>query len=167
MVNLRKILITTDLSEYSLAAVDLAVSLRLLYDATLYILYVQEDLPPIGLALHTLYVDGDVYRKRSEQEARIALEEFVDRHFGPHGRPVPVVRSGEAPAEIIRFAEEEGVDLVVMATHGRAGIGHVLMGSIAEKVVRASRAPVLTVKPAPVKQALLREEDVERELHLR
>jgi nucleotide-binding universal stress UspA family protein len=167
MVNLRKILITTDMSEHSLAAVDLAVSLRLLYDATLYILYVQEDLAPIGLALHTLYVDGDVYRKRSEAEAKVALDEFVDRHFSPHGRPVPVVRTGDPTTEINLFAEGEGVDLVVMATHGRAGVGHALMGSIAEKVVRTSRVPVLTVKPAPMQPELIREEDIERELHLR
>lgn len=167
MVNLRKILITTDLSEHSLAAVDLAVSLRLLYDARLYILHVQEDLAPIGLALHTLYVDGDVYRKRSEAEAKAALDAFVHKHFAPHVRPIAVVRTGEPPVEINRFANEEEVDLVVMATHGRTGLHHVLMGSIAEKVVRTSRVPVLTVKPVPMQADLIREEDIERELHLR
>ena len=54
-----------------------------------------------------------------------------------------------------------------MATHGRTGVKHVLMGSVAEKVVRLSAVPVLTVKPLPIRESLLREEDVENELHLR
>jgi hypothetical protein len=59
------------------------------------------------------------------------------------------------------------VDLIVMATHGRTGVKHALMGSVAEKVVRISTVPVLTVKPFPIRESVLRDEDVENELHLR
>lgn len=167
MITLKRILVTTDLSGYSLAAIEHATSLRLLYDAKLFVLYVQEDLAPIGLALHNLYVDGDVYRKRTLREAEDDLRGFVSRAIDVHAHAIPVVRFGEAAAEIVRFADEERVDLVVMATHGRTGFKHVLMGSIAEKVVRTSRVAVLTVKPAPMQQDLLHREDIERELHLK
>ena len=62
---------------------------------------------------------------------------------------------------------DEHVDLVVMATHGRTGLKHVLMGSVAEKVVRMSTAPVLTVKPRVVREYIIAAEDVEHDLHIR
>ncbi len=54
---------------------------------------------------------------------------------------------GEPAAEIVAYAEEQGVDLLVMGTHGRTGLQHALLGSIAERVVRRARCPVLTVRP--------------------
>jgi len=78
-----------------------------------------------------------------------------------------VVRSGVAEKEILRFAEEERIDLVVMATHGWTGLRHMLMGSVAEKVVRYSPIPVLTVKPKPAREEIVRRDDVELELHLK
>jgi nucleotide-binding universal stress UspA family protein len=69
--------------------------------------------------------------------------------------------------EIRKFAEEEGVDLVVIATHGRTGLKHIVMGSVAERTVRHSSIPVLTVKPHPLRETILKNEDVERDLHLR
>jgi hypothetical protein len=58
------------------------------------------------------------------------------------------------------------MDLIVMATHGRSGLRHAAMGSVAQKVVRLSTVPVLMVKPRAVRESLLRFADVERELHL-
>jgi nucleotide-binding universal stress UspA family protein len=55
---------------------------------------------------------------------------------------------GEPAAEIVTFAKENAVDLLVLGTHGRTGIEHALMGSIAERVVRRAHCPVLTVRPA-------------------
>jgi nucleotide-binding universal stress UspA family protein len=55
--------------------------------------------------------------------------------------------AGEPAAEIVSFAREQGVDLLVLGTHGRTGLEHALMGSIAERVVRRARCPVLTVRP--------------------
>jgi len=79
---------------------------------------------------------------------------------------VPVVKTGSPAAVIKRFAEEEGMDLIVMATHGRTGLRYILMGSVAERVVRISSVPVLTVKPQPLREAILKREDIETELHL-
>ena len=150
MVQLRKILVTTDLSEHSLAALEYVSSSGLLYGSRLFLLYVAEH----GSA-------------RSKEQASGALREFVERHVDPALPLIPVVRLGHAVREIRRFSQEEGVDLIVIATHGRTGVKHALMGSVAERVVRLSPVPVLSVKPLPVRESLLRDEDIESELHLR
>jgi universal stress protein A len=150
MILLKKILITSDLSEFSLTALDHASSLGLLYAARLYILHVNEQ-----------------GHKRSEEEAHIALERFVAAKVDPDIRITQVIRSGHPAEEIHRFAVEEGIDLIVMATHGRTGLRHVVLGSVAEKVVRHSPIPVLTIKPAAFRERLLLNEDVENELHIR
>lgn len=167
MVYLRKILIPTDLSEFSLAAMGLASSLGLLYAAKLYMLHVLEHGGP-GLKRYGRERDADTNgpQHRAEATAAEELENFVTQKIGPGAKLHLVVRSGSASETIRRFAEEEGVDLIVMATHGRTGLRHMMMGSVAEKVVRMSQVPVLTVKPLPLREVMLGSEDIETELHL-
>ena len=150
MVYLKKILVTTDLSQFSLEALAYAQSFGLLYASRIFLLHVDE---------HTHH--------RSDDQALAALAEFVARNVDPDIKLTQVVRSGHPASEIRKFSQEENVDLIVMATHGRTGVKHALMGSVAEKVVRLSAVPVLAVKPLPVRESLLRDEDVENELHLR
>jgi nucleotide-binding universal stress UspA family protein len=68
------------------------------------------------------------------------LEFIRERISGAH-RIVRVIRRGDPSVEIVKFARDEGIDLIVMATHGRTGLAHVLMGSAAEKVMRSSVVP--------------------------
>lgn len=166
MINLRKILVTTDLSEHSLAAFEHAFSLGLLYASKVYVLYVVDTAPPL-YTLYGLGEDVQLHAARVEEASIKKLDQFIIGHIGTERKTVPVVRSGTAEHEILRFAEEEGVDLIVMATHGWTGVKHILMGSVAEKVVRRSTVPVLTVKPKPMRNEIVRHEDVEMELHLR
>lgn len=166
MINLKKILVITDLSDHSLAAFEYAFSLGLLYASRMYVLYVVENAPP----LFTLYgLEGNVqlHASRVEQASMGKLDQFIATHIGSERKVIPAVRSGIAEQEIMRFAGEEAVDLIVMATHGWTGVKHILMGSVAEKVVRRSTVPVLTVKPKPVRAEMVRHEDIEKELHLR
>ena len=149
MVYLKKILVTTDLSQYSLEALQYAQSFGLLYASRIYLLYVEE------------------HAHRGRESGVALLAEFVARNADPDLRLTQVVREGHAAEEITRFAQGENVDLIVMATHGRTGVKHALLGSVAEKVVRYSPVPVMTVKPLPVREGLLRDEDIENELHLR
>ncbi|HTO95199.1 MAG TPA: universal stress protein [Bacteroidota bacterium] len=149
MVYLKKILVTTDLSQFSLEALQYAQSFSLLYASRITLLYVDE------------------HAHRGRENAVTSLAEFVARNVDPDVRLTQVVRTGHAAEEITRFSREENVDLIVMATHGWTGVKHALLGSVAEKVVRYSPVPVMTVKPLPVREALLRDEDIENELHLR
>jgi nucleotide-binding universal stress UspA family protein len=153
MMYLRKILVPTDLSEFSLAAIEYATTLGLLFASKIFLLHVVE-----GKEGHTRYPQAD---------PQAALEKFMVNQINPDIDLIPVVRFGNPAFEIKRFAEEEQVDLVVLATHGRTGLKHMVMGSVAEKVVRLSNIPVLAVKPHPMRDSILQNEDVEEDLHLR
>jgi nucleotide-binding universal stress UspA family protein len=150
MVFLKHILVTTDLSEHSLAAIEYASTFAMLYSSRIFLLYV---------------VERGVHK--TEEQARRALQKFVSARVRRELKVFPEIRGGHAPEEIRKFAEEQSVDLIVMATHGRTGLRHILPGSVAEKTVRISPVPVLTVKPRPIRDGVLHDEDVERELHLR
>jgi len=165
VVYFRKILITTDMSDFSLAAMEYAASFGLLYTARLYLLHVLER-PSGGHKRHGRDADRRAEEELAEQEGARELKRFVERTVGADIPLVPVVKTGSPAAVIKRFAEEEGMDLIVMATHGRTGLRYILMGSVAERVVRISSVPVLTVKPQPLREAILKREDIETELHL-
>lgn len=165
MLNLRKILVTTDLSELSAAAIEPAFSLGLVYASRMYVLHVVENNSPAFRLLRRERKQTDLQPDSNELVLR-QLEEFILKHVGPDRKMTPVVRWGIPEQEIVRFAEEEHIDLLVMATHGWTGMHHLLLGSVAEKVVRHSRVPVLTVKPQPVLDDLVKSEDVAAQLHL-
>jgi nucleotide-binding universal stress UspA family protein len=152
MVYLKKILVTTDLSPFSLAAIDYASSFGLLYSSELTLLHV---------------VESKGEHRKGAEEAQKSLDEFVRVNLPASLDIVPIVRFGHPAEEIRRFAEQENVDLIVMATHGRTGLRHMVMGSVAERVVRVSPIPVLAVKPHPVREFLIGTDDVEKDLHLR
>lgn len=90
-----------------------------------------------------------VVRRDPNEEALTRLQDLMRGAFD--GQWDAEVAVGHAADTIVRFAQERGADLIVMGTHGRTGLGHVLLGSVAEKVVRLAPCPVLTVrhKPAP------------------
>ena len=150
MVFLRNVLITTDLSAPSLAALEYAFTFGLLFGARMSLLYVAEH-----------------GHHRGEEQGVADLAHFVTTQVDPRMKAEQVVRSGRAEAEIRRFAQEQGMDLIVMATHGKSGLKHAVMGSVVQKVVRLSTVPVLVVRPRQVRESILRFEDVENELHLR
>lgn len=164
MVYLQKILVTTDLSEFSLAAMDHASTFGLLYASDLSILYVAE---PSGHKGAKLTPGPDGTHQKALEEAQRQLARFVKQNVNPDTNVRQIVRLGNPAVEICNFVTEEHVDMVVMATHGRTGLKHVLMGSVAEKVVRMSTAPVLIVKPRAVREHLIAPEDVEHDLHIR
>jgi nucleotide-binding universal stress UspA family protein len=154
MYTIRNILVTTDFSEFSAAALDHALSLAEFHHANVHLLHVIEERP--GLAR----------RKGSEASASRQMSKFVYEHINEYTTVLESIRSGVPHEEFIRYAQEHGIDLIVIATHGRTGLSHVVMGSVAERVVRSSPVPVLTVKPAAVLERLVTEEDVVHDLHL-
>ncbi|HUK35586.1 MAG TPA: universal stress protein, partial [Vicinamibacterales bacterium] len=82
-----------------------------------------------------------------EENAQKRLQEAIIDSDGSGPHTVPLVMTSSAPAfAIIDYAREHGVDLIIMGTHGRGALGHILMGSVAERVVRLAPCPVLTVR---------------------
>jgi nucleotide-binding universal stress UspA family protein len=166
MITLRKIVLTTDLSDHSLAALEYAWTLSLLYGAKLYLLHVEDLGPPPMYATHLPDFSGEQFSKQVTERAWKDLDRFATEKINPDLKVILAVRMGNPVEEINRFAKEEGIDTIVMATHGRTGLKHVLMGSVAEKVVRTSPIPVLTVKPKIIRASFVSSDDVEEELHL-
>ena len=138
-----RILIPTDGSDGVERAVRHAVDLAHAHGATLHALYVVNTAGYAGLPMDASF-EGVDEMLRADAEEAVALVRAVADDYD-----VPVetaVIDGSPSREIVRYAEREGCDLIVMGTHGRGGIDRLLLGSVAEKVVRGSNAPVLTVR---------------------
>ncbi len=133
------ILIPTDGSDGALKAFEHALELAEMYDSTVHLLYVVEP-------IHTADVGTEQVLDAMRAEGERSLKELADR-AEPNGvEAVTEVRIGSPHREILEYADEEGMDLIVMGTHGRTGLSRHLLGSVTEKVVRISETPVLTVR---------------------
>lgn len=86
------------------------------------------------------------YRTELEGSAQRSMQDVVEQKVSKELRVRQIIGHGEAASEIVRIAEEETVDLIVIATHGLTGWRHLLFGSVAEKVVRLAKCPVLTIR---------------------
>jgi len=137
------ILVPTDGSDATREAVAHAVDLAAEHDATIHALYVVNSASFAGLPMDSSW---ESVASMLNEEGASALDD-VESLADEHGVPVErALVDGNPSREIVRYAEEEGCDLVVMGTHGRGGIDRLLLGSVAEKVVRSSSVPVLTVR---------------------
>lgn len=146
----QRILVPTDGSTESGRVIDHAVELATIHGATVHAVYVMNTASFTGLPMETSWEGiGDVL----EREGRNALD-AVRAIADETGVEVTCQLLEGSPArEIARYAEQEECDLVVMGTHGRGGIDRLLLGSVAEQVVRTSAVPVLTVRVGDGAQA--------------
>jgi len=142
----QNILVATDFSEHAQRALDHAVELARMCNAAIHIVH-SHALPmvytPDGVVMGPLWNEADVRTDLSK-----GLEKVV---ADVRARGVPEVTSqlleGQAWQEIVKAASDGGADLIVLGTHGRSGLKHLLLGSVAEHVVRKATCPVLTVGP--------------------
>lgn len=148
---INKILVPVDFSPGSKSALEHALFLGHRFGAAVHVLHAW-DIP--GYVRPDLTVwDGDASSSLAEharREAEQNMSEFLADAELPE-QPVQVtseIVSGTAYAAILQAIEQGGYDLVVMGTHGRTGLSHLMMGSVAEKVVRRSPVPVMTVRGA-------------------
>ena len=146
MIAIKDVLVATDFSAPSDTALNYARAMARSFGATLHVLHVFEplwitsaDVVGGGVALATM-IQG------LEDTARKQLEEAVTEEDRRELHATSAMVTSESPArEIANYAHEQKVDLVVIGTHGRSGISRMLIGSMAEKVVRLAPCPVLTV----------------------
>ncbi len=146
MIPIRTILFPTDFSPQAEYVFPLACAMARDYGARLVLLHVKPPLP-------ILYGDTVLVPPESPEMIENLREQL--RRLGetePGVRVEPAVREGEPANEILAAAHEEACDLIVMGTHGRTGVGRLLLGSVAEQVMRKAHCPVLTMK-MPVQAA--------------
>ena len=140
-MKIKRILFPTDLSDCSLAALDYASDLAASWAAELHILYVDDLRDLVAMAAYSC-------PSFVASSARIELKERLEA-IKPALVNVPChyhYIEGVPADEICTLAENENIDLIVMSSHGRTGLSRVLIGSVAEKVLRGAKCPVLIVK---------------------
>jgi nucleotide-binding universal stress UspA family protein len=145
MIAFKELVVPTDFSEYSLRAIDYGVEIAEKFCSHLTLVYVVEPLLQAADLTWTT-VDFEELNKAHKETAEKQLEKLAKERIPERIPCDAVILFGKPFVEILKYATERNADLIVMATHGRGAISHLLMGSTAEKVVRKSTCPVLTVK---------------------
>jgi nucleotide-binding universal stress UspA family protein len=146
MIALRRVLVPTDFGGPSSTALLYGRALCDAFGAALHVLHVVEDPFVVGAAVHGYLAAVPDLRERALTEGQRRLDEAVPEEERRAAGLETVVRMGRPCEEILRYAGDKDVDLVVMGTHGRTGVAHLLLGSVAERVVRTAPCPVLTVR---------------------
>jgi nucleotide-binding universal stress UspA family protein len=150
-----RILVPTDFSETADAALAYAKSLATRLGASLHLLYVFSDLSATATMVPEVYVPlPPEVRERALEEARESLLKRLGSAEEKHFHGTRTIVTGLTAKEIVQYATDNGIDLIVMGTHGRRGVAHLLLGSVAEHVLRTAPCPVLTVRNSPVRNAV-------------
>ena len=145
---IKHILVPTDCSELSKKAVEYAITLAKSLKAKITLFTVNNETIRMCVNEYS-YVPDKIFQRMLKDNADFQEKQLSDfwNQFDSLGVEVKLVQwDGNPFHEIICFAKSSDVDIIVMGTHGRTGIQHILMGSVAEKVIRYSPIPVLTVK---------------------
>lgn len=152
----KRILWPTDFSDLSLRAGRYAHGFAQLFAAEFHVLHVVA--PPLNPDV-AVWLPSDVPIHISEPELRSAstraIRELIEKHFNNFAGAIAEVRFGNPWSVTCDYAKEKQIELIVIATHGRTGLGHALIGSTAERIVQHAVCPVLTVKGS--EQGFLRE----------
>jgi nucleotide-binding universal stress UspA family protein len=142
----RNILAATDFSPASDTALQYARELARAFGSTLHVLHVISQIAPDLVSPAYMPETGNTYRALQDA-ARQQLRDAVTSHdFSGIALTEHLVTLSSPAAAILDFARDHAIDLIVVGTHGRSGVAHFLLGSVAEKVVRSAPCPVLTVR---------------------
>jgi nucleotide-binding universal stress UspA family protein len=140
-----RILVPTDFSGPSDAALDCARALQLKFGAAIHLLHVLEDEQIAGpFGAEVFVAEAPETRAARLRDARERLSHRVSAADRENGRVTSEILFGPTASTIVHYADDNGFDLVLMGTHGRTGLAHLLMGSVAERVVRSAACPVMT-----------------------
>lgn len=146
MKPIQKILFPVDLSESADRIASYVIQFVKYFKAELHLLYIARTLGYFS----SMYVDPSMIATMENaicEGALRGLQEFRKECFAEIPDVVAKVYAGYASTEIIRYCEKEAIDLIVMGTHGRSGLGKMMFGSVADQVLRSSKIPVTVVNP--------------------
>jgi nucleotide-binding universal stress UspA family protein len=154
MVEIEKILFPLDLTEDSSKILPYVLSLSETYNGSLYLLHVVEYGRYFGFdcADDIPLDDLEERRQKALEEAQKMLDRLCAEHLQGCAHFDKRVAFGNPTMEILKMVESEGIDLIVMGTHGRGQIGQCVLGSVADNVIKSSPVPVVVINPDRVKQ---------------
>jgi nucleotide-binding universal stress UspA family protein len=145
MHDFTKILFPVDLSEVSPKIVPYVREMAAKFDAEIHLLFVARILQHFT-SIYVPHPSVSKFEAEIVKGAETKLQEFVEESFGDDPCKAKVVL-GDAAEEVLKYVQSEGIDLIIMGTHGRKGLEHIIFGSVAERVVKKSPVPVLTINP--------------------
>lgn len=147
MIQIPSILVPIDFSEYGNQALRYGCALAEKFGSQVHLLHVVDDYYPFIPEASVFTDRRDEYLGGLRAGAERELAKLPQAGWCPAERVTRVVSVGTPFVEIVRYAKEHNIGLIVIGSHGRGGLAHVLMGSVAERVVRKAPCPVLTVRP--------------------
>lgn len=145
MLPIRTIMAPTDFSDVSRETIGTACELAEHFAAELVVVHVVPPIPALPSDPHYNF-EVPAYQDALDENARRQLKETLQGKICSKIPTRSMIAHGDPAGEIVRLAEEENVDLIVIATHGLTGWQHLIFGSVAEKVVRTAKCGVLTVR---------------------
>lgn len=147
MISLKNILIATDFGEAAEVALNYGRTLATTFGATLHVVHVTENVYARAFGAEAYVPMSPDLQEEIDESARKQLDQLVLDSDGSGPATKKVVLTSNSPAlTIAQYAKDHDVDLIVLGTHGRGPFAHLLMGSVAERVVRIAPCPVLTVR---------------------
>lgn len=147
MIKISRILVPTDFSELGQLAVQYATAIAEQFQAELHLLHAIDDFFILAPEANLMLPDRNQYLRDLKAAAETELSKLPTTGGVPAARVMRHTVVGHPLEQIVRFAKEQEIDLIVIGSHGRRGISHFLLGSVAERAVRFAVCPVLTVRP--------------------
>jgi nucleotide-binding universal stress UspA family protein len=143
----QRILVPTDFSQYADKAIEEALMLAKQFQSEMYLLHVVEDIQQCAVDYCLAQELVDQFRSSSVNASKEKLQGAIKQNAEAEGiRVTANVRIGSPYEEILKEAQEKNIDLIVIATHGKTGFMHHLMGSVAERVSKGAKCGVMLVK---------------------
>jgi universal stress protein A len=146
-IRIQRILLPTDFSKYAASATKYACELAAKFDAELHLLHTLEVHPAAAIPEFAMALALPSHIAESRAAAEKALTRVLDPQWSAGRKVIHSILEGSPIVEIVRYARKQNIDLIVLSTHGRTGLAHVIVGSVAESVIRTAPCPVLTVRP--------------------
>ena len=146
MNEIKKILVPVDFSENSVKILQSAVAFAGRLQATLDVVFVVQSFEDYS-GFFVPHMPIAQFEEEMIQGAEKKMESYIEENVKRGDVNEAKVLSGDVAEEIISYAKEQGVDMIIMGTHGYKGLEKVLFGSVAEKVVKTAPCPVLTINP--------------------
>ncbi len=149
MNGFKKILYPVDLSESSAKLVPYVTEMAKKFESEIHLLFAARVFDYFT-GIYVPHPSISKFETEIVEGADRRMQEFVEEHFEHFPGVKTLVVAGDAAEEILKYTESEGIDLLIIGTHGRKGLEKIIFGSVAERVIKSSPVPVLLVNPYKV-----------------
>jgi nucleotide-binding universal stress UspA family protein len=146
MKTVSKILFPIDFSASAQKLVPAVKTMAEKFDADVHLLFVARVLQYFT-SIHVPHPSVDQFEQKVIEGAQKKLAEFKEENFGGWTKLIATVRSGDISEEILNYISDNGIDLLIIGTHGRKGLDRIVFGSVAERVMKGAAVPVLLINP--------------------